>query len=237
MNAGATAMWDGSRDTARRRLALGLTCAVHGLALLLFLRQQTRPPDPQAPEVVGVLLQPPAPIPRASAPLPSSIPLRPAVRATAPAVPAAVPDTTAAPAAQPDTPSAAEAPTEQAHAASPSAGDTSAGNSFALGLARHQAGRIDRELRKGKSGVPVEADTPWARFRRGLDAAHVDSSLTLTTDTYTSPDGVIYYRYRQGKSVRCRRSGGVGVLPQSMAEAGSAANVPCPSGATWQRDP
>ncbi|MFK3740600.1 hypothetical protein [Massilia sp. TN1-12] len=217
------------------------------LALLLFLRQQTRPPDPQdpqAPEVVGVLLQPPAPraptvIPRAPAPLPSPIPipLHPAVRATAPATPAAVPDATAEPTAQPDTPPAADAPTEQAPATPPSTGDTSAGNSFALGLARRQAGRIDRELRKGKSGVPVEAHTPWARFRRGLDAAHVDSSLTLTTDTYTSPDGVIYYRYRQGKSVRCRRSGGVGVLPQSMAEAGSAANVPCPSGATWQRDP
>lgn len=225
-------MWNGAPDAARRRLALGFTCAVHLLALLLFLRQQPHPPDTQAPEVVGVLLQlpapaAPAPVPRAPASSPPSapVPRRKAVPATVPATQAPIADTPAAPPAQPDA-----APAEEAPATAPSAGG------FTLGLARRQAGRVDRELRKGQSGVPVEADTPWGRFRRGLEAAHIDNSRTLTTDTYTSPDGVIYYRYRQGNRVRCRRSGGVGVLPQSMAEAGSAANVPCPGGATWRRD-
>ncbi|MDN4056125.1 hypothetical protein QPK32_23965 [Massilia sp. YIM B02763] len=234
MNAGATAVWNGAPDASRRRLALGFTCAFHLLALLLFLRQQARPPDTHAPEVVGVLLQLPAPalVPRApaSSPPPAPVPRRKAVPATAPAIHAPVADTPAAPPAQPDA-----APAEEAPAAAPAADGAPAGG-FAMGLARRQAGRADRELRNGKSGVPLEADTPWARFRRGLEAAHIDDSRTLATDTYTSPDGVIYYRYRQGNRVRCRRSGGVGVLPQSMAEAGSAANVPCPSGASWQRD-
>nr|WP_314546009.1 hypothetical protein [uncultured Massilia sp.] len=231
MNVGATAV----RDAARNRLALGFTAVVHILALLLWMQQQRRHPEAPTAEVVGVLLQLPLPATVTRTPAAPSIPAPVTRRKAAPATVSAAPAPSAAspsePVGQPDT-----APADEPAAAAPAAEAAPAGG-FALGLARRQAGRIDRELRKGKSGVPVEADTPWARFQRGVDAAHIDSSLTLTTDTYTSPDGVIYYRYRQGNSVRCRRSGGVGVLPQSMAAAGSAANVPCPSGATWQRDP
>lgn len=111
-------------------------------------------------------------------------------------------------------------------------------------LAKHQAGRVDRELRKGKPGVPVEADTPWARFQRGLGSAHADGTLTWQTDTYTAPDGVVIYRFRQGKRVHCRRSGGIGVplrgMPDdasaSLATASSVAGGGCPSGVAWQRD-
>lgn len=234
MNFGAAAV----QDAARNRLALGFTGLVHVLALLLWMQQQRRHPEAPTAEVVGVLLQLPVPatVPRTSEAPSISAPVtrRKTASAKVPAPTAPRPATPIEPAAQPDA-----APADEAPAATPAApaGEDAPAGGFALGLARRQAGRIDRELRKGKSGVPVEADTPWARFRRGVEAAHLDSSRTLTTDTYTSPDGVIYYRYRQGNSVRCRRSGGVGVLPQSMAEAGSAANVPCPSGATWQRDP
>jgi hypothetical protein len=124
------------------------------------------------------------------------------------------------------------------------AGPASTRGGFALGLAQHQAGRIDHELRKGKSGVPDEADTPWARFGRGLGAAHIDRSLTLQTDTYTSPDGVVIYRFRQGDRVRCRRAGGVGMPLRGMADGASAAMAgansasagDCPKGVTWNRD-
>ncbi len=124
------------------------------------------------------------------------------------------------------------------------AGPASTRGGFAMGLAQHQAGRIDHELRKGKSGVPDEADTPWARFRRGLGAAHIDRSLTLQTDTYTSPDGIVIYRFRQGDRVRCRRAGGVGMPLRGMADGASAAMAgansasasDCPKGVTWNRD-
>lgn len=128
--------------------------------------------------------------------------------------------------------------------AAPPAGSASARGGFAVGLAKGQAGRIDRELRKGKPGVPTEANTPWARLERGLDSAHVDRSLSLQSDTYTSPDGVVIYRFRQGNHVRCRRSGGIGVplrgMPDgpsaSLATAGSAADSDCPKGVVWNHD-
>jgi hypothetical protein len=117
--------------------------------------------------------------------------------------------------------------------------------SFVAGLAKQQAGRIDRELRKGKPGVPTEADTPMAHFQRGLESAHIDRSLTLQSDTYTSPDGVVIYRFRQGNRFRCRRAGGVGMplagMPGTGAitagGAGAAGNTDCPKGVVWNQDP
>jgi hypothetical protein len=106
---------------------------------------------------------------------------------------------------------------------------------FAAGLAARQAGRIDRELRGGKSGVPLQADTPWSRFGRALEAAHIDHSMSVLEDMYTSPDGVVYYRFRQGKQTRCRRSGGVsiGITGNSMGSLNDAGSTECPKGATW----
>lgn len=124
------------------------------------------------------------------------------------------------------------------------AGAATPGGSFTLGLAKRQAGRIDRELRKGQPGVPEEADTPWARFRRGLESAHIDRTLTWQTDSYTSPDGVVVYRFRQGNHFRCRRAGGVG-MPQAgmpgngsatLPGANSAMNIDCPKGVVWNQD-
>jgi hypothetical protein len=116
---------------------------------------------------------------------------------------------------------------------------------FLAGIAKHQAGRIDRELRKGKPGVPTEADTSMARFQRGLESAHIDRSLTLQSDTYTSPDGVVIYRFRQGNRFRCRRAGGVGMPLAGMpgtgsitaGGAGAAGSTDCPKGVVWNQDP
>ena len=124
------------------------------------------------------------------------------------------------------------------------AGASSARGGFVAGLAQQQAGRIDRELRKGKPGVPTEADTPSARFRRGVESAFIDRTLTWQSDTYTSPDGVVIYRFRQGNRVRCRRAGGVGMPLQgmpgtgsiTMASAGAAGDTACPKGVVWNQD-
>jgi hypothetical protein len=109
---------------------------------------------------------------------------------------------------------------------------------FGLNLAKRQAGRIDRELRKGKSGVPDEPDTPMGRFRRGLEQAHVDRSWSVREDSYTSPDGTIIYRKRIGKGSICRRGGSVSPLGMnSMAMGGEAKNdIPCPKGVDWKED-
>jgi hypothetical protein len=108
---------------------------------------------------------------------------------------------------------------------------------FALGLSKHQAGRIDRELRKGKSGVPEEPDTPIGRLRRGLEAAHIDRSMSVQEDSYTSPDGVIIYRKRIGNATVCRRSGSINPLGmRGMLFANEAGDAPCPKGVQWKKD-
>jgi hypothetical protein len=116
-------------------------------------------------------------------------------------------------------------------------GQKDAENGFALGLSKRQAGRIDRELRKGKSGVPDEPDTPMGRFRRGLEAAHIDRSTSVQEDSYTSPDGVIIYRKRIGNTTICRRSGSINPLGmRGMLFANEAGDVPCPKGVQWKKD-
>ena len=157
-------------------------------------------------------------------------------------VPANLPPT--APSA-PDAAASVPNPIDTAQPVDPAAGASSTPGGFALGLAKRQAGRIDRELRKGKPGVPTEADTPMARFRRGVESAYIDRSLTLQSDTYTSPDGVVIYRFRQGNRYRCRRAGGVGMPLAGMpgtgsitaASAGAAGSTDCPKGVVWNQDP
>jgi hypothetical protein len=241
----------------RRRGVLAFTCAVHLLALLLWT-QERRPLPARPSRVVSLFLQtdgdrtarPPSrtdPHPR-----PRAVPSRPAA-AHAKRLPKAEQPAEAGSDARAEAATSASDLVDTARPAATSpdarpgtpapAGSTSSQGGFAVGLATHQAGRIDHELRQGKPGVPDEADTPWARFRRGLDAAHVDRTLAWQSDTYTSPDGVVIYRFRQGNRVRCRRSGGVGMplrgFPEggsaTMASAGSAAETDCPKGVAWNR--
>jgi hypothetical protein len=149
-----------------------------------------------------------------------------------------------APAAQPDdqhgpAPAATSAPTLEdarppADVRQAIRDQAAADGGFAVGLSKRQAGRIDRELRNGKSGVP---DTPMGRFRRGLERAHVERSKSVHEDSYTAPDGVIIYRKRIGNATVCRRSGNVSPLGMGKVLFGSeAGDVECPRGVTWKQD-
>lgn len=140
------------------------------------------------------------------------------------APPAAAPQPTAN-TTRPDAPSPpSSVPTGAATLGGDTAQDANGG--FTAGLAKRQAGRVDRQLRGGKSGVPKEADTPWARFVRGVDDAHIDTSTTGGLDSYTSPDGVVIYRLTVGKRVTCSMTGGIG----------RAGKVNCPAGVPWHRE-
>jgi hypothetical protein len=152
-----------------------------------------------------------------------------------------------APAAQPDdqhgpAPAATSAPTLEdarppADVRQAIRDQAAADGGFAVGLSKRQAGRIDRELRNGKSGVPDEPDTPMGRFRRGLERAHVERSKSVHEDSYTAPDGVIIYRKRIGNATICRRSGNVSPLGMGKVLFGSeAGDVECPRGVTWKQD-
>jgi hypothetical protein len=143
------------------------------------------------------------PLPRLRPPVPP-----PPTKATPPArsvVPAPYrPPVAAAPSAAPATPTATAPAPDDTPPAPPSIKADEL-----LGAARRQAGKIDRELRAGKPGVPLEADTPMARFRQGVAAAHIDRSRTLAEESYTGADGVTVYRFRRGDKVYCRSTGSV----------------------------
>jgi hypothetical protein len=267
MNAGAT---PASTFDARRHGVLAFTCAIHLLALFLWV-QERRPLPVRTPRVVTILLQtsagqaarPPSrtePSPPVTLPLPAPADAAPTTLPAPLPVPgpedridnpsdtraAAAPAPAAAPVASDaiDTARPAGTPSDARADAATAATSTATQGGFAYSLAKHAAGRIDRELRKGKPGVPTEADTPSARFQRGLDSAHIDRSLALQSDTYTSPDGVVIYRFRQGNRVRCRRAGGAGMPLRGMPEGSSlsmpgtnaAADSDCPKGVVWNRD-
>jgi hypothetical protein len=264
MNAGTTLA---SPFDARRRGVLAFTLAAHLLALFLWT-QQRRPLPAPSPRAVTILLQTGGG--QAASPAPPTVPQPPLTqRLPALAAPADVASITRLePIPRPedriDNPSAARTEAAAAPDAARAASDAidtarpvdapsgshadatpaATPGGFAYGLTKREAGRVDRELRKGKPAVPTEADTPWARFQRGLDSAHIDRTLTLQSDTYTSPDGVVIYRFRQGNRVRCRRAGGAGMPLRGMPEgsslsipgANSASSTDCPKGVVWNRD-
>ena len=113
------------------------------------------------------------------------------------------------------------------------------GPGLTLDAARRQAGRIDRELRQGKPGMPLEADTPWTRFGQALESAHVEPGLGAQIDSYTYPDGVVMYRKRVAGRSFCRRSGSVrgDFVPGASGLPGvnDAGEVACPKGVTWKQ--
>jgi hypothetical protein len=229
-------------NAARHAGTVGLILSV-ALHLLLLLAWQHRPRpvalDDDAPPTLSVRLLPrpaplPAPAPRqaprsTSAQRANSHPAAPPVPLPAPAASARTVTDAATAAAPPEAPSAP---------AGPSAADI-------LAVGKREAGRIDRELRAGKPGVPEVADTPWGRFRQALAAAHKDRSHTMAMDSFEGPDGTTIYRFRRGDKVYCRSTGGV-AAPSSgrsdgaiLAGAGSLDNigfssmagaVPCPTG-------
>jgi len=230
----------------RNRAALALIFGMHILALLAWMQQrQPRFPTPAAPQVVSILLRPLAVRPRrpAAAAVPPPVPAvasGPAVKAAAPIsapIPAPIPAQEPAAATVPAAVPALEASRTPADVQQAIREQQETEGGFALGLSKRQAGRIDRELRKGKSGVPDEPDTPMGRFRRGLEAAHIERSMSVQEDSYTSPDGVVIYRKRIGNTTICRRSGSINPLGmRGMLFANEAGDVPCPKGVPWKKD-
>ena len=246
--------------TRRSHSALALMVGLHLLAAWFWLQQRPmhRPRSADTPGMVTILLRPIDAVRAHASPStpqrPRSTPAvghpgarAPAVRQsdlppvyvpprapTSDALPGAAPATPAAPITSPvsqDSPAGADSP----------APATADGN-FTTSLSRRQAGRIDREPRGGKSGVPTEADTPWARFQRGLEAAHVDRPMSAHLDSYTSPDGVVIYRRRVGGRTACYRSGSVaGGVDSSLGALGNrnandAGSIACPASAQWQQE-
>lgn len=228
----------------RRRPGWPLLATLGAHLLLAWSWRIAHPPPPSLHgERVVDLIPVPAPVPAAPRlqPPPPARPTAPVAaraRTPAPAARAAEPEAIATPVAVPaGNPFAADAPPEPAVAA-PGA---------LLGQARQDARAIDRELRKGKSGVPDSADTPWTRFRDAAEGAFKDRGLGITSESYTTPDGQIIYRYRRGGKYRCRSSGGVPpriggavgggeVLFDAQGGEGRAGEVPCPNHAQWKRD-
>jgi len=256
-SAGAAVIAARTRPAPGPGLALAASLALHLLAALLWV-QERRSAVPQAPPALSILLRPPAPPRVREAPPPP--PPRPRAADSFPRSATAAPARAAAPSASAEAPlpaaQADERPGEQAAAAAAATPAASAGEArapadvkqairdqaaaeggFAAGLAKRQAGRIDRELRNGKSGVPDQADTPMGRFRRGLESAHADRSMSVYEDSYTAPDGTITYRKHIGKDTICRRSGNVSPLGmRGMLFGGEAGDVACPPGVQWKRD-
>jgi hypothetical protein len=233
----------------RNRAALALIFGMHMLALFVWMQQRpARLPD--VPRMVSILLRPPAPL---SKPEPAELP-PPALPVPRPTLPP-IPDVSGGPAPVPAKP-IPETPAETPPALSPPAAvpnlddarapvsvqdaireQQQADGGLGLNTSKRQAGRIDRELRGGKSGVPDEPDTPMGRFRRGLERAHIDPSRTVIEDSYTSPDGVIIYRRRIGNKSICYRSGSVSPLGMAgMIMGNEAGNVTCPSRVQWKKD-
>lgn len=212
---------------------LALALGLHLLLVLAWRWQAQVVPSAALPErlIELVPVRPPQPSARpAPAPLPTPLPgpRKPVAAPVAPA-PAPAPVETA-PAEQPVGAEASPAPAQTAN----DAPLTLEGEDL-LAAGKRSAAAFDREQRKGKSGVPLEADTPWSRFRAGLAAAHVDSSLSMRLEKYESPDGVVIYRTTQGGKQTCRMSGAVVFGPGRAGGGSAAGNVDCPKGVRWER--
>lgn len=211
---------------------LALTVGLHLLAALYWMgERRLRPAAP--PQVLTILLQPRAPRLMAALPTPHRPPLPRTQRSPAAAVVPAMKMPEPESASQPDAAAAAADP-------SPALLDAANGSGLSLDALARQAGRIDRELRKGSSGVPLTAGTPMARFARAVESAHVEPGLGEQIDSYTYPDGVVVYRKRVAGRAFCRRSGSVrgDFVPGASGLAGvnDAGEVACPAGVAWKRD-
>jgi hypothetical protein len=238
---------------SRNQAALALIFFMHISALFMWMRQRPeRLPD--VPRGVTFILRPaPRPEPEPERAKPVELPVLTSAGPRQPLPPPPVSFAAPLPAPPPESATPA-APAPPAGTASPAPRledlhapitvqdaireQKAADGGFAAGLSRRQAGRIDRVLRNGKSGVPDEPDTPMGRFRRGLEAAHVDRSKAVYEDSYTSPDGTVIHRKRIGKATICRRGGNISPLGMRGMSMGSEAaeDVPCPRGVDWKSE-
>jgi hypothetical protein len=99
---------------------------------------------------------------------------------------------------------------------------TATGDDSLASRGKRTAGAVDHELRKGKLAPLDPGDNKWQRFAQAVGDARVDTSRTLTSESYTAPDGVVVYRFRQGGRTWCRTGGDIRPSPFG-AQAGGAA--------------
>jgi hypothetical protein len=120
-------------------------------------------------------------------------------------------------------PAATSEPAAEAFPTPPgSAQDTTVtGDDSLASRGKRTAGAVDHELRKGKLAPLDPGDNKWQRFAQAVGDARVDTSRTLTSESYTAPDGVVVYRFRQGGRTWCRTGGGIRPSPFG-AQAGGA---------------
>lgn len=212
-------------------------------------------PAPREFIVVAVLAPPPAPAVSVSSTAPaaaSSSRPRPAQAPAARPVPAISPvapqpirpalaDT--APPAATGEPAADPFPTPSG----PAQDGIATGDDSLANRGKRTAGAVDHELRKGKLAPLDPGDSKWQRFAQAVGEARVDHSRTLTSESYTGPDGVVVYRFRQNGRTWCRTGGDVKPSPFG-AQAGSATLfdkaggggfaglVQCPTRVQFKRD-
>ncbi|MBQ5939833.1 MULTISPECIES: hypothetical protein [unclassified Massilia] len=196
---------------------------------VLTLVQVLRPPQPATPRPV------PARAPDTRAAAPRSAPARD--DAPAQSIPIQQPPASSFPEPYDD-------PLAERRDAQPPADGAAA-------QAHRQAGPADHELRGGKPAPLAPTDSRWQRFAERLESAHKDSSRTLASESYTTPDGVTIYRFRRGSKVYCRTGGSVRPTPSALdyvrdrggavqfdtgGGEGSAGLIPCPKYAQFKRD-
>jgi len=181
-------------------------------------------------EFIVVAVLAPAPSRSSAAPAAPAAAASPRPRA-AQAIPARAAPAASTVALQPITPAPADsappaATIEPAADAFPtpsgSAQDTFAtGDDSLANRGKRTAGAVDHELRKGKLAPLDPGDSKWQRFAEAVSNARVDTSRTLVSESYTSPDGVVVYRFRLGGRTWCRTGGGIRPSPFG-AQAGGA---------------
>ena len=199
------------------------------------------------------LATPPARMPTPTSPIPRAAPLASA-RVASPVAPPTI-TTAPTPVADVNTPSATSEP--MADPAAAQAGTAATAAAIQDGIAAHEdstagrakgaAGATDNALRNGKLAPLDPSDSKWHRFAQAVAGARVDRSRTLISESYTSPDGVTIYRFRQGGRTYCRTGGDVKPSPFGAQAGGAtlfdkaggggfAGTVVCPPGVPFKPD-
>ncbi len=99
---------------------------------------------------------------------------------------------------------------------------TATGDDSLASRGKRTAGAIDHDLRKGKLAPLEPGDNKWERFAQAVGDARVDTSRTLTSESYTGPDGIVVYRFRLGGRTWCRTGGDIRPSPFGAQGGGAA---------------